>query len=126
MLFKVKKMDFCKSKLYKKLKKAGCLYEFIDTINYEINKEDTIKYFDETMGYGIIVTKTWFVYVDNIYPKFVKSSEIIEISDEISTSSSHRFLSLRLKDNSYINIEYASCEDIKEELIHKYPEIKIL
>ena len=45
--------------------------DFIDTINKEINNENTIKYYDEN-GHGLLITETWFVFIDSLYPKFVK------------------------------------------------------
>ncbi|MDD5864886.1 MAG: hypothetical protein PUD07_00120 [bacterium] len=74
ILFNLKKVKFNKTKLYKKLAKKGYLNDFIDTINKEINNENTIKYYDEN-GHGLLITETWFVFIDSLYPKFVKTSE---------------------------------------------------
>ena len=124
IIFKPKKAEFSKTKLYKELKKSGFLNKFIDTINEEINKENTIKYYCEIMGYGILITETWFVFIHEVYPKFVKTSEIVKISDEISYKSKH-FMCLELKDNKYIRINHASVENIEKEIKTKYPNIEI-
>jgi len=124
ILFKPKKVDFNKTKLYRKLEKMGCLNEFIDKINKEINKENTIKYYDEIRGYGLLITETWFVFIDTLYPKFVKTSEIVKISDELSNKSTH-FMCLELKNNTYIRIDLASCDDIEKEVKIKYSNIEI-
>lgn len=125
LLFKPKKVEFKKTKLYKKLEKAGCLSEFIDTINKEIDKENTIKYYGDISGVGLIVTKTWFVFIDTKYPKFVKTSEIVKISDEFDINHSRFYMCLKLKNNKNIYISHLSCEDIEKEIKIKYPEIEI-
>ena len=97
--------------------------QFIDTINKEINNESTIKYYDEN-GHGLLITETWFVFIDSLYPKFVRTSEILKISDEISNKSK-QFMCLELKNNKYIRIDHLSCDEIEREIKIKYPNIEI-
>ena len=123
-MFKPKKVEINKTKLYKKLEKAGCLNQFIDKINKEINKENTIKYYDDISDYGLLITETWFVFIDALYPKFVQTSEILKISDEMSDKLKP-FMCLELKNNTYIRIGYVSCDDIEKEVNIKYPNIEI-
>lgn len=123
ILFNLKKVKFNKTNLYKKLAKKGYLNEFIDKINKEINNESTIKYYDEN-GHGLLITETWFVFIDSLYPKFVKTSEIVKISDEISNNSK-QFMCLELKNNKYIRIDHLSCDEIEREIKIKYPNIEI-
>ena len=123
-IFNLKEVKFNKTKLYKKLKKAGHLNEFIDTINKEINDANTIKYYDELCGYGVLITKTWFVFIDILNPKFVRTNDIIEISDEISDESK-LFVSLKLKNDEYIRIDHFFVDEIGKEIKNKYPSIKI-
>ncbi len=124
ILFKPKKVKFNKTKLYKKLEKKGCLYEFINTINKEIDEENTIKYYDEIVGVGLLITETWFVFIDTMYPKFVKTSEIVKISDEIDHKSKS-FMYLELKNSKFIRIDHLMCNDIENEIKTKYPDIEI-
>lgn len=124
ILFSIKKVKFNKTKLYKKLEKKGYLNEFIATINKEINDESTIKYYDEC-GQGLLITKTWFVFINLSYPEFVKTSEIIKISDELDVNKSRFFMCLELENNKYIKIKYLSCDEIEEEVKIKYPNIEI-
>ena len=124
ILLNLKKVKFNKTKLYKKLEKKGCLNEFIDTINKEINNENTIKYYDEN-GHGLLITETWFVFIDSLYPKFVKTSEIVKISDELDANNYKRFMCLELKNNKYIRIDHLSCDEIEKEIKIKYPNIEI-
>lgn len=123
-LFKTKKVDFNKTKLYKNLEKKGYLNEFIDTINKEINNESTIKYYDES-GHGLLITETWFVFINSSYPKFVKTSEIVKISDELDGNNYKTFMCLELKNNKYIRIDHLSCDEIEKEIKVKYPNIEI-
>ena len=123
ILLNLKKVKFNKTKLYKKLEKKGCLNEFIDTINKEINNENTIKYYDEN-GHGLLITETWFVFIDTLNPKFVKTSEIVKISDEISNNSK-QFMCLELKNDKCIGIYHLSCDEIEKEIKIKYPNIEI-
>ena len=126
LLIKPKRVNFNKTKLYKKLEKKGYLREFIDTINREIDKENTIKYYNEGNGVGLLITETWFVVLDTMYPEFVKVSEIIKISEELYYKSSQHFMCLELKNNEYIHIRrYLSCDEIKDEIKIKYPNIQI-
>jgi len=124
ILFNIKKVKFNKTKLYKKLEKKGYLNDFIDTINKEINNENTIKYYDEN-GHGLLITETWFVFIDSLYPKFVKTSEIVKISDELDANNYKRFMCLELKNNKYIRIDHLSCDEIEKEIKIKYPNIEI-
>lgn len=123
-IFNLKKVKFNKTKLYKKLEKAGYLNEFIDTINKEINDINTIKYYDEFCGSGVLITKTWFVFINILYPEFVRTNDIIEMSDEISDKSK-KFMSLKLKNDEYIRIDHFSVDEIGKEIKKKYPSIKI-
>ena len=125
LLFKPKKVEFKKTKLYNKLQKAGCLSEFVDTINKEIDNENTIKYYSDTLGVGLLVTKTWFVFIDAKYPKFVKTSEIVKISDEFDINHSRFYMCLKLKNNRNIYISKLSCDDIEQEIRVKYPKIEM-
>ena len=124
ILFNLKKVKFHKTKLYKKLAKKGYLNDFIDTINKEINNESTIKYYDKN-GHGLLITETWFVFIDSLYPKFVKTSEIVKISDELDANNSKSFMCLELKNNKYIRIDHLSCDEIEKEIKIKYPNIEI-
>ena len=124
IFFNIKKVKFNKTKMYKKLEKRGYLNEFIDTINKEINNESTIKYYDES-GHGLLITETWFVFIDSLYPKFIKTSEIVKISDELDVNRSRFFMCLELKNNKYIRIDHLSCNEIEKEIKIKYPNIEI-
>ena len=124
ILFNLKKVKFNKTKLYKKLEKKGYLNEFIDTINKEINNESTIKYYDES-GHGLLITETWFVFITSSYPKFVKTSEIVKISDELDANNYKSFMCLELRNNKYIRIDHFSVDEIEKEIKIKYPNIEI-
>lgn len=124
VLIKLKKVNFKKTKFYKELEKKGCLNEFIDTINKEINNESTIKYYDES-GDGLLITETWFVFITSSYPIFVKTSEIVKISDELDANNSKSFMCLELKNNKYIRIDHFSVNGIEKEIKIKYPNIEI-
>lgn len=123
-IFNLKEVEFNKTRLYKKLEKSGYLNEFIDTINKEINDTNTIKYYDEFCGSGVLITKTWFVFIDILNPKFVRTNDIIKISNEISDKSK-QFMCLKLKNNKYIRMNHFSVDEIGKEIINKYPSIKI-
>ena len=121
-IFSLKRIDFTKSKLYKKLEKEGIVEQFITDINKEYNKKTTIKYCDKFSNVGLLVTETWFVFIDAKEPKYVKTNEIIKISDKIYNSKI--FMYVELKNNKSLRINQLSCNDIKKEIMAKYPNIK--
>ena len=121
-IFSLKRIDFTKSKLYKKLEKEGIVEQFITDINKEYNKKTTIKYCDKFSNVGLLVTETWFVFIDAKEPKYVKTNEIIKISDKIYNSKI--FMYVELKNNKSLRINKLSCSDIKKEIMAKYPNIK--
>lgn len=121
-IFSLKRIDFTKSKLYKKLEKEGIVEQFIIDINKEYNKKTTIKYCDEFSNVGLLVTETWFVFIDAKEPKYVKTNEIVKIADEIYNSKI--FMYVELKNNKSLRINQLSCNDIKKEIMAKYPNIK--
>lgn len=123
-ILKSKKVKFNRTKLYSKLEKKGLLSEFIDKINKEIDKENTIKYYDEISGDGLLITETWFVFIDFKYPKFIKTSEIVKISDEMDNKG-RSFMCLELKNNKYRRIDCLMCDNIEKEIKAKYPNIEI-
>ena len=125
MLTKDTRVSFNKTKLYKKIQKKGCLDEFINAINKEFNKKSAIKYFNDISGVGIFITETWFVFMSARNPKFVKTSQIVKISEEFSLEKSRYFLCLSLKDNTYISINGVRLVDIEKEIKAKYPNIEI-
>lgn len=121
-IFSLKRIDFTKSKLYKKLEKEGIVEQFITDINKEYNKKTTIKYCDEFSNVGLLVTETWFVFIDAKEPKYVKTKEVVKITDEIYNSKI--FMYVELKNNKSLRINQLSCNDIKKEIMAKYPNIK--
>ena len=121
-IFSLKRIDFTKSKLYKKLEKEGIVEQFITDINKEYNKKTTIKYCDEFSNVGLLVTETWFVFIDAKEPKYVKTKEVVKITDEIYNSKI--FMYVELKNNKSLRINKLSCNDIKKEIMAKYPNIK--
>lgn len=121
-IFSLKRIDFTKSKLYKKLEKEGIVEQFITDINKEYNKKTTIKYCDEFSNVGLLVTETWFVFIDAKEPKYVKTKEVVKITDEIYNSKI--FMYVELKNNKSLRINKLSCNDIKKEIMVKYPNIK--
>lgn len=121
-IFSLKRIDFTKSKLYKKLEKEGIIEQFITDINKEYNKKTTIKYCDKFSNVGLLVTETWFVFIDAKEPKYVKTKEVVKITDEIYNSKI--FMYVELKNNKSLRINKLSCNDIKKEIMAKYPNIK--
>lgn len=121
-IFSLKRIDFTKSKLYKKLEKEGIVEQFITDINKEYNKKTTIKYCDKFSNVGLLVTETWFVFIDAKEPKYVKTKEVVKITDEIYNSKI--FMYVELKNNKSLRINKLSCNDIKKEIMAKYPNIK--
>ena len=121
-IFSLKRIDFTKSKLYKKLEKEGIVEQFITDINKEYNKKTTIKYCDKFSNVGLLVTETWFVFIDAKEPKYVKTKEVVKIADEIYNSKI--FMYVELKNNKSLRINKLSCNDIKKEIMAKYPNIK--
>lgn len=121
-IFSLKRIDFTKSKLYKKLEKEGIVEQFITDINKEYNKKTTIKYCDEFSNVGLLVTETWFVFIDAKEPKYVKTKEVVKITDAIYNSKI--FMYVELKNNKSLRINKLSCNDIKKEIMAKYPNIK--
>ena len=121
-IFSLKRIDFTKSKLYKKLEKEGIVEQFITDINKEYNKKTTIKYCDKFSNVGLLVTETWFVFIDAKEPKYVKTKEVVKITDEIYNSKI--FMYVELKNNKTLRINQLSCNDIKKEIMVKYPNIK--
>ncbi len=120
-----KTVKFKNSKLYKKLKKSGDLLLFVNDINKEINLPNTIKYSSNFMGVGLLVTNSWFVYIDALYPFTVKTDDILKISEEISMRDSTSFLCLELKNKKYLRLEKLCYDDIETEIKEKYPNIEI-
>lgn len=121
---KIQRVDFEKSKLYKILKKQGDLSSFTSTINDEINSENAIKYSDKFFGVGLIVTKTWFVYIEKTYPIVIKTNDIVKISEEVANSAK-TFLAIELKDKTFLRIDEIDYSDIELEIRNKYPNIEI-
>ena len=121
-IFSLKRIDFTKSKLYKKLEKEGIVEQFITDINKEYNKKTTIKYCDKFSNVGLLVTETWFVFIDAKEPKYVKTKEVVKITDAIYNSKI--FMYVELKNNKSLRINKLSCNDIKKEIMAKYPNIK--
>lgn len=120
-----KNVNFQNSKLYIKLKKSGDLLLFVNDINKEINLPNTIKYSSDFMGVGLLVTSSWFVYIDALYPLVVKTKDILKISEEISTRDSTSFLLLELKNNKCLRLKKLCYDDIETEIKKKYPNIEI-
>ena len=96
-------------------------------INNEIDDTNTIKHYFEVYGCGLLITETWFVFIDNKYPKFVKTNEIVKISEEIYVSSSKhkRYVCLELKNDKYIKLFLRECSEVADEIKTKYPNIEI-
>jgi len=124
-LFKKRKISFESTKLYKKLEKNGYLDEFIETINEEIKSENAIKYSCDIMGVGLLVTKTWFVYITKVDPIIEKTEDIIKVSEELQESDFRHFLCVELKDKSYLRMDELELSDIEDEMKNKYPNIMI-
>lgn len=116
---KYRKIKFQNSKLYKKIKESGELLLFVGTIDEEMKLESAIKYSCDFMGVGLIVTKTWFVYIDISQPFVVKTEDILKISEETSA------LCLELKNNKCLRMNGMSYDDIESEIKVKYPNIMI-
>lgn len=118
VLFKGDPVDFETSKLYKLLKKKGYLQEFMNTINDEIESENTIKYISEISGCGLLVTETWFVFIDKRYPQVAKTTEVVKISEEIEN------VLVLLKDKNCLVLRNSfGYEEIEEQFKYKYPDI---
>ena len=122
-IFSLKRIDFTKSKLYKKLEKEGIVEQFIIDINKEYNKKTTIKYCDKFSNVGLLVTETWFVFIDAKEPKYVKTNEIVKIADEIS--SNRTFMMVELTSKKSLTIRQLDCKEIIDEITAKYPNIQI-
>lgn len=119
------KIKFENSKLYKKLKKNGDLDNFLATIDYEIRLENAIKYSSDITSNGLLMTESWFAFIDIKYPQVVKTNEIVKISEEFSTSKGKHFICLELRNNTYVTIERLAYDEIEEEIKNKYPYIAI-
>lgn len=122
-IFNLKRIDFTKSKLYKKLEKEGIVEQFKTDINKEYNKKTTIKYCDEFSNVGLLVTETWFVFIDAKEPKYAKTEEVLKITDAIS--SNRTFMRVELTNNKLLTIRQLDCKEIADEIAAKYPNIQI-
>ena len=122
-IFVLKRIEFSKTKLYKKLEKDGIVEQFRNDINKEYNKKTTIKYFDKYSNVGLLVTETWFVFIDTKEPKYVKTNEIVKITDKIA--SNRTFMHVELANGGALTIRPLFSQEISEEISAKYPNIQI-
>ena len=122
-IFVLKRIEFSKTKLYKKLEKDGIVEQFRNDINKEYNKKTTIKYFDKYSNVGLLVTETWFVFIDAKEPKYVKTNEIVKITDKIV--SNRTFMHVELANGRALTIRPLFSQEISEEISTKYPNIQM-
>ena len=122
-IFVLKRIEFSKTKLYKKLEKDGIVEQFRNDINKEYNQKTTIKYFDKYSNVGLLVTETWFVFIDTKEPKYVKTNEIVKITDKIA--SNRTFMHVELANGGALTIRPLFSKEISEEISAKYPNIQM-
>lgn len=100
-------------------------YSISNEISLELKDSKTIKIDDEVHNFILLITKTWFVFIDKDIFEIRRTDDIDVITDSLNTTYSRISTVIKFKDNTYLNRRWLEFEDIEEKIKENYPNIKI-
>lgn len=100
-------------------------YSISSEISLELKNSKTIKIDDKDLNFILLITKTWFVFIDKDVFEVRKTDDIDIITDSLDTTHSRIDTVIKFKDNTYLNRRWPHLEDIEEKIKENYPNIKI-
>ena len=100
-------------------------YSISNEISVELKDSTTIKIDDKVHNFILLITKTWFVFIDKDVFEIRRTDDIDVITDSLNTTHSYISTVIKFKDNTYLNRRWLELEDIKEKIKENYPNIKI-
>ncbi len=102
-----------------------CFYSVSNEISLELKDSKTIKIDDKDLNFILLITKTWFVFIDKDVFEVRKTDDIDIITDSLDATHSRIYTVIKFKDNTYLNRRWPHLEDIEEKIKENYPNIKI-
>ena len=100
-------------------------YSVSNEISVELKDSTTIKIDDKVHNFILLITKTWFVFIDKDVFEIRRTDDIDVITDSLNTTHSYISTVIKFKDNTYLNRKWLELEDIEEKIKENYPNIKI-
>lgn len=100
-------------------------YSISNEISVELKDSTTIKIDDKVHNFILLITKTWFVFIDKDVFEIRRTDDIDVITDSLNTTHSYISTVIKFKDNTYLNRRWLELEDIEEKIKENYPNIKI-
>ena len=100
-------------------------YSISNEISLELKDSKTIKIDDEVHNFILLITKTWFVFIDKDIFEIRRTDDIDVITDRLNTTYSRISTVIKFKDNTSLNRRWLEFEDIEEKIKENYPNIKI-
>lgn len=100
-------------------------YSISNEISLELKDSKTIKIDDEVHNFILLITKTWFVFIDKDIFEIRRTDDIDVITDSLNTTYSRISTVIKFKDNTFLNRRWLEFEDIEEKIKENYPNIKI-
>lgn len=100
-------------------------YSISNEISVELKDSTTIKIDDKVHNFILLITKTWFVFIDKDVFEIRRTDDIDVITDSLNTTHSYISTVIKFKDNTYLNRKWLELEDIEEKIKENYPNIKI-
>ena len=100
-------------------------YSISNEISVELKDSTTIKIDDKVHNFILLITKTWFVFIDKDVFEIRRTDDIDVITDSLNTTHSYISTVIKFKDNTYLNRIWLELEDIEEKIKENYPNIKI-
>ena len=100
-------------------------YSISNEISLELKDSKTIKIDDEVHNFILLITKTWFVFIDKDIFEIRRTDDIDVITDSLNTTYSRISTVIKFKDNTSLNRRWLEFEDIEEKIKENYPNIKI-
>lgn len=100
-------------------------YSISNEISVELKDSTTIKIDDKVHNFILLITKTWFVFIDKDVFEIRRTDDIDVITDSLNTTHSYISIVIKFKDNTYLNRRWLELEDIEEKIKENYPNIKI-
>jgi hypothetical protein len=113
---------FRRSEAYRSLDELGCVDEFLDTIDKEMNGDIIIRYFDDIKKANLFVTKTWFVLITSRGSVIRKVSDISKVRIDLMINRSRHAVYFEFIDGKHFSTEDA-CDEIFELFEQKFPEL---
>lgn len=100
-------------------------YSISNEISVELKDSTTIKIDDKVHNFILLITKTWFVFIDKDVFEIRRTDDIDVITDSLNITHSYISTVIKFKDNTYLNRRWLHLEDIEEKIKENYPNIKI-